>query len=101
MISEKSFLQFSVKTKDNENWIYTGSVKTKDNENSSKHVAVKTVKSDLSMKYQTSDIPLIIYRFSLYLLSHFCCFVAVFFKISAYQRNTLCVTHTVKTGRYR
>ena len=65
--SEKSFLQFSVKTKDNENWIYTGSVKTKDNENSTKNGAVKTVKSDLSMKYQTSDISLIIYRFSLYL----------------------------------
>ena len=65
--SEKSFLQFSVKTKDNENWIYTRSVKTKDNENSTKNGAVKTVKSDLSMKYQTSDISLIIYRFSLYI----------------------------------
>ena len=55
--SEKSFLQFSVKTKDNEN--------------STKHGAVKTVKSDLSMKYQKSDISLIIYLFSLYLYPFF------------------------------
>ena len=63
--------QFSVKTKDNENCIFTESVKTKDNENSTEHGAVKTVKSDISTKYQISDKSFIIFLFSIYPLSLF------------------------------
>ena len=59
--------QFSVKTKDNENCIFTGSVKAMKSDISTEQGAVKTVKSDISMKYRTSDISLIIYRFSLYI----------------------------------
>ena len=43
-------------------------MKTKDNENRKFRKKMKTVKRDLSTKYQTSVISLIIYRFLLYFM---------------------------------